>query len=91
MLAARPKTWAGKIGSRVVTPYRGDGMNIRHLKMMGDLGQIAHVPFHIRDQASVDKAVEKSSVVVNCIGNTFETRNFTFQQTYLDTTKALVE
>ncbi|GAB5369802.1 hypothetical protein AAMO2058_001437600 [Amorphochlora amoebiformis] len=81
----------GKIGSRVVTPYRGDGMNIRHLKMMGDLGQIAHVPFHIRDQASVDKAVEKSSVVVNCIGNTFETRNFTFQQTYLDTTKALVE
>lgn len=66
-------------------------MNVRSLKLMGDLGQIIPVPFDIRDQDSVDKAVSKSNVVINCIGNNFETRNFTYRQTYVDTTKAILE
>mmetsp|Transcript_9334 Transcript_9334/g.22989 ORF Transcript_9334/g.22989 Transcript_9334/m.22989 type:complete len:377 (-) Transcript_9334:228-1358(-) len=81
----------GKIGSRVVAPYRGDGMNVRHLKLMGDLGQIVPVPFDIRDQDSVDRAVSKSNVVINCIGNNFATRNFSYRQTYVDSTRAIVE
>eukprot|EP00466_Bigelowiella_natans_P012137 jgi/Bigna1/85967/estExt_fgenesh1_pg.C_70137 len=81
----------GKIGSRVVTPFRGDGMSIRPLKMMGDLGQIVAVPFDIRDPASVEAAVSKSNVVINCIGNEYATRNFSYRQTYVDSTKTIVE
>mmetsp|Transcript_18770 Transcript_18770/g.26166 ORF Transcript_18770/g.26166 Transcript_18770/m.26166 type:complete len:383 (-) Transcript_18770:138-1286(-) len=81
----------GKIGSRVICPYRGDGMNVRHLKLMGDLGQIVSVPFDIRDPATVERAVSKSNVVVTCIGNQFQTRNFSYRQTYVDSTKAIVE
>ncbi len=30
----------GKTGSQVVVPYRGDEHDYRHLRLMGDLGQI---------------------------------------------------
>eukprot|EP00468_Gymnochlora_sp_CCMP2014_P008285 CAMPEP_0167762728 /NCGR_PEP_ID=MMETSP0110_2-20121227/12945_1 /TAXON_ID=629695 /ORGANISM="Gymnochlora sp., Strain CCMP2014" /LENGTH=381 /DNA_ID=CAMNT_0007649667 /DNA_START=8 /DNA_END=1153 /DNA_ORIENTATION=- len=81
----------GQVGSRVVCPYRGDGMGIRHLKMMGDLGMIVPTKFDIRDQESVEKAVSKSNVVINCIGNPWETRNFTYRQTYVDTNEAIAK
>lgn len=81
----------GQFGSKVVVPFRGDGMNVRHLKMMGDLGQIIPVPFDIKDSASVEKAVSKSNVVINLIGNKLETHNFSYRNTYVDTTKTIVD
>ena len=29
-----------RIGSQVMVPYRGDELDYRHLKLMGDLGQV---------------------------------------------------
>ena len=69
----------GRIGSQVVLPYRGDGMNTRHLKLMGDLGQIAPVNFDPRDRESIRAAVEGSNVVINLIGSEYETSNYTYQ------------
>ena len=37
----------GRIGSQVVIPYRGDEHDYRHLKVMGDLGQIVPVAFQV--------------------------------------------
>jgi len=68
----------GSIGSQCIVPYRGDGMNVRHLKLMGDLGQIVPVPFDIADEESVARAVSRSNVVVNLIGARFETMNYSF-------------
>jgi NADH dehydrogenase (ubiquinone) 1 alpha subcomplex subunit 9 len=31
---------AAKMGSQVVVPYRGVDEEVRHLKLMGDLGQV---------------------------------------------------
>ena len=31
-----------KMGSQVLVPFRGSEDNPRHLKLMGDLGQVAH-------------------------------------------------
>ena len=31
----------GRIGSQVICPYRGDEFDNRHLRLMGDLGQIS--------------------------------------------------
>eukprot|EP00741_Cyanophora_paradoxa_P008480 tig00001333_g8205.t1 len=67
----------GKIGSQVIIPWRGDENNYRHLKVMGDLGQIVPMEFHLRDEKSIERAIEGSNVVVNCLGRDFETRNFT--------------
>ena len=32
---------AGRVGSQIVVPLRGDEHDYRHLRLMGDLGQIA--------------------------------------------------
>jgi hypothetical protein len=31
---------AGKRGTQLVIPYRGDEMHFRHLRQMGDIGQV---------------------------------------------------
>mmetsp|Transcript_13833 Transcript_13833/g.28000 ORF Transcript_13833/g.28000 Transcript_13833/m.28000 type:complete len:384 (+) Transcript_13833:1-1152(+) len=81
----------GKIGSRVVVPFRDSGMSARPLKLMGDLGQIIPVPYSIDDPESIEKAIAKSDVVINCIGNPYETRNFSYRNTYVDANEALVK
>ena len=68
----------GRIGSQVIVPYRGDGMNARHLRLNGDLGQIVPVPFSLYDTDSVMKAVNRSNVVINCIGSRYETANYSY-------------
>lgn len=45
------------MGSQVIVPYRGDGMNVRHLKLAGDLGQVVPVPVDLADEESVMRAV----------------------------------
>ena len=59
----------------MVIPYRGDEMEIRHIKVMGDLGNVANVPFSVRDPDSVRKAVEGSDVVINLIGKHYATKH----------------
>lgn len=68
----------GRIGSQVIVPYRGDGMNVRHLKLSGDLGQIVPIPFDLKDASTVEKAVCRSNVVVNSLGAHYPTGNFSY-------------
>ena len=55
-------------GTQCVIPYRGDDMAWRHLKVMGDLGVVAPMPFHPRDMDSIRRATEGSDIVINLIG-----------------------
>jgi NADH dehydrogenase (ubiquinone) 1 alpha subcomplex subunit 9 len=66
----------GRVGSQCIIPYRGDGLNTRHLKMMGDLGQIVPLPTDLGDKDSVRRAVEKSNVVINLVGQRWDTKNY---------------
>lgn len=69
----------GRVGTTVVVPHRiNDEDNVRHLKLMGDLGMINPIPFHARDQESIARAVEKSDVVINLLGKQMKTRNFDY-------------
>uniref|UniRef100_A0A7S0VSX6 NAD-dependent epimerase/dehydratase domain-containing protein n=1 Tax=Hemiselmis tepida TaxID=464990 RepID=A0A7S0VSX6_9CRYP len=68
----------GRVGSQVVVPYRGNEEDSRHLKLMGDLGMIVPMPFHARDFDSIVKTVERSDIVINCIGKQELTMNFNF-------------
>lgn len=73
----------GRIGSQVIVPYRGHGMNTRHLKLMGDLGQIVMVPMDMTDVDSIRRSVEHSNVVINLIGAGHETKNYSYDDVHV--------
>ncbi|KAH6559654.1 hypothetical protein KP509_1Z001900 [Ceratopteris richardii] len=78
-----------KMGSQVMVPFRGSEDDPRHLKLMGDLGQIVPMRFHPRDDDSIKAAIAKSNVVINLIGREYETRNFTFDDVHIGITEAI--
>lgn len=63
----------GKQGSAVRVPYRGDEVDIRHLKLAGDLGAINFEQVSIRSPGDIEKAIDGSNVVINLLGKHFET------------------
>ncbi|VAI63033.1 unnamed protein product [Triticum turgidum subsp. durum] len=69
-----------KMGSQVLVPFRGCEDSHRHLKLMGDLGQIVPMNYNPRDVNSIKTAVAKSNVVINLIGREYETRNYGFEE-----------
>jgi len=73
----------GNIGSQVIVPYRGDGMNVRGLKLCGDLGQIIPLPIDMFDPDSITRAMARSNVVINLIGSYNESSNFSFHDTHV--------
>lgn len=89
-------------GIQCIIPWRGDDMEWRHLKVMGDLGVVAPMPFSPRDIDSIRRAVEGSDIVINLVGKDYETKhylpwikNYTFEDvniTFAETVaKAAVE
>lgn len=64
----------GKIGSQVIIPYRCDSTWVRDLKVMGDLGQVLFLPFHIANEESIRKSLRYSNTVINLIGREWETK-----------------
>jgi|EP00908_Phaeocystis_cordata_P014247 NADH dehydrogenase (ubiquinone) 1 alpha subcomplex subunit 9 len=72
----------GKMGCRVVVPYRGDELHVRHLKPMGDLGVINPMAMSIRNLDEIETAVAGSNVVINLLGKHFETSRWSFQDVH---------
>ncbi|KAK4273003.1 hypothetical protein QN277_021479 [Acacia crassicarpa] len=69
-----------KMGSQVLVPFRGSEDSHRHLKLMGDLGQIVPMKYNPRDENSIKAVMAKANVVINLIGRDYETRNFSFEE-----------
>jgi len=78
-----------RCGSQVIVPHRCIEDHMKHLKPMGDLGQIMYNNFHLKDEASIEKCIQFSNVVINLIGRDFETRNFSFQEAHVDGAAAI--
>lgn len=53
-------------------------MNMRHLKLNGDLGQVVPIPIDFVDEDSIRLSLKSSNVVINCIGQDVETTNYNF-------------
>lgn len=47
---------------------------------MGDLGQITHLSFDLRDEESLRECVRNSDTVYNLIGRDYQTKNFSYDQ-----------
>lgn len=71
-----------KMGSQVLVPFRGSEDCPRHLKLMGDLGQIVPMKFNPRDESSVKAVMARANVVINLIGRDYETRNFSYEEVH---------
>lgn len=59
------------------------------MRLCGDLGQVLFTPFYLKDQASIDKAVKYSNVVINLVGRDWETANFKFNDVHCVGAQAL--
>ncbi|RHY29143.1 hypothetical protein DYB32_005397 [Aphanomyces invadans] len=73
-------------------------MEVRHLKVNGDLGTVAHVPFSVRDKDSIRAAIAGSNVVINLIGKHYETKhalpwwiNYTYDDVHVDAARDIAE
>ncbi|GAV59978.1 Epimerase domain-containing protein [Cephalotus follicularis] len=69
-----------KMGTQVLVPFRGCEDSTRHLKLMGDLGQVVPMKYNPRDEDSAKAVMAKANVVINLIGREFETRNYSFEE-----------
>lgn len=81
----------GRVGSTVSAPYRGDELNPRHLKLMGDVGQIVPTPCELRDEDSVRRSMANATVVVNLIGKTYPTIHYTLEDLHVKSAQRLAE
>lgn len=79
----------GKNGARVIVAYRGTQESPRHLKLMGDLGQIVPLRFDIEDKESVQACIRHSDTVYNLIGRDYETRNFSFERVHVESARVI--
>eukprot|EP00002_Diphylleia_rotans_P028274 TRINITY_DN5708_c0_g1_i5.p1 TRINITY_DN5708_c0_g1~~TRINITY_DN5708_c0_g1_i5.p1 ORF type:complete len:370 (+),score=79.50 TRINITY_DN5708_c0_g1_i5:78-1187(+) len=67
----------GKIGSQVVVPYRGDPHETRHLKIMGDLGQIVPLEYDPKNVDTIRDVMQNVNCVINLVGRDYSTKNYT--------------
>ncbi|EDV29517.1 expressed hypothetical protein [Trichoplax adhaerens] len=79
----------GRVGTQIMVPYRCDEHDIRHIRLMGDLGQIMFRPFSLRDTDAVSELVKHSNVVINLIGQDWETRNYTYEDANVEGARAI--
>jgi NADH dehydrogenase (ubiquinone) 1 alpha subcomplex subunit 9 len=80
-----------RTGATVVVPYRGSKMDVRHLRVCGDVGQIVPIHFNPKDPAAYDALVGRSNEVVNLIGRAFETSNYSFDDVHVAIAKRIAE
>ncbi|KAF8582810.1 NADH dehydrogenase [Ramaria rubella] len=66
-----------KAGTKVIVPYREEDQK-RHLKVMGDLGQVISLEWDIRNEDQTVECMRHSDIVYNLVGRDYETKNFTF-------------
>jgi len=78
-------------GMYVVAPFRTEPKTVDHLKILGEVGQVAPIRFDIRDKDTLVKAVEHSDVVINMLGRAYETRHFNYQQIHVDAARLVAQ
>jgi len=71
----------GEVGAQVIVPYRGDGVQTKELRVMGDLGQVVPMAFDMRDVASIKRVLSRSNVVINLIGSHRDTIHYKMHDT----------
>ncbi|EIW80946.1 NAD(P)-binding protein [Coniophora puteana RWD-64-598 SS2] len=69
-------------GTQVVVPYREEDTK-RHLKPMGDLGQIVSMEWDLRNDDQIAECLRHSDIVYNLVGRDYETKNFKYDDVHV--------
>ena len=69
-------------GTQVIVPYRDEDEK-RHLKLMGDLGQIVPLEWDLRNDQQIEECLRHSDAVYNLTGRHYETKNFSFADVHV--------
>lgn len=77
-------------GAQVVVPYRGED-DKRHLRVLGDLGQIVPLEWDLRNDKQIEECLRHSDTVVNLTGRNYETKNFSFQDVHVEGARRIAE
>ncbi|KAF5389304.1 hypothetical protein D9757_003455 [Collybiopsis confluens] len=72
-----------RMGTQVIVPYRDEDEK-RHLKPMGDLGQIVPMEWDIRNENQIAECVRHSDIVFNLVGRDYATKSFDFASVQVD-------
>ncbi|KAL4402601.1 Protein-lysine N-methyltransferase Efm5 [Malassezia pachydermatis] len=79
-----------KAGTQVVIPYR-DEEEKRHLKLLGDLGQIVPLEWDIRNDQQIQECLRHSDTVFNLTGRNYATKNFSLRDVHVDGARRIAE
>jgi len=77
-----------KVGTQVIVPFRDEDEK-RHLKVMGDLGQIVPLEWDVRNEQQTAECLRHSDVVYNLVGRDYETKNFNFGSVHVAGAKSI--
>ncbi|CDW59449.1 NADH ubiquinone oxidoreductase NDUFA9:39 kDa [Trichuris trichiura] len=80
-----------KTGTQLIVPYRRDPYDSRHLWVSGELGQVYYIPYFLKDDDALRRAVKYSNLVVNLIGADYETKNFSFHDLHVDAARRIAK
>lgn len=68
----------------MVVPFRGEPYNIKHLKVMGDIGQVVPQTWDLRNPDTIYEAVKHSNLVVNLVSQKSDSRHFKMDAVNVD-------
>ena len=70
-----------KLGNIVITPYRGDEDEVRHLRVCGNqLGTIIQPYFQPTSASLIRDCIKDADAVINLIGRDYDSRSFNMHQ-----------
>ncbi len=64
---------------------------MRHLKLMGDLGQVIPLPYDVTDRNSITRAMQRSNVVINLLGSRRETIHHSYEDVHVRAAQRVAE
>ncbi|QPG74504.1 hypothetical protein FOA43_001834 [Brettanomyces nanus] len=79
-----------KHGTNIVAPFR-NGRSKRPLKVNGDLGVVNFHEFDIRNVKSIEECVAHSDVVINLLGSSLNTKNFSMADANIEATRRIAK
>ncbi|WFD25964.1 Protein-lysine N-methyltransferase efm5 [Malassezia nana] len=79
-----------KKGTQVVVPYRDEDEK-RHLKVVGDLGQVVPLEWDLRNDHQIQECLRHSDTVFNLMGRNYNTKNFSFRDVHVDGARRIAE
>lgn len=80
-----------RTGAQVLLPYRGEETAYRHMKVMGEVGQLVPIQYQIRDVDAISQMVNHSNIVVNMVSRNYSTRNFDMYESNVEIAKNIAK